>query len=262
MSSISKIKNSGKPLPPRVLLFGDSGVGKTSTAALAYKPVILGTEDGTGLLKVPCFPLAKRLDDVTDSVQSLLVEDHGFKTLVIDSVDGVEHLSDRSVCDRHGKEFMSDFAYYKGNVESLGRMERLLHDLDHLRAEKSMQIILISHSIRVTVEDPTIGAFDRMEPNLYKKFVPLVVAWSDVCAFMDFEKVITNKGDKESSRTVRTTRKSASNSRVIHFQDDGSFIAKNRRGLPSSLNVDVDEGWSAVEAEMKEAQQTKKGKAK
>jgi hypothetical protein len=79
---------------------------------------------------------------------------------------------------------------------------------------------------------------------------------------MDFEKVITNKGDKESSRTVRTTRKSASNSRVIHFQDDGSFIAKNRRGLPSSLNVDVDEGWAAVEAEMKEAQQTKKGNAK
>ena len=79
---------------------------------------------------------------------------------------------------------------------------------------------------------------------------------------MDFEKVIADKGDKSSSRTVRTTRKSAAKSRVIHFQDDGSFIAKNRRGLPNSLNIDIDEGWSAVEKAMKEAQTPTKGKGK
>lgn len=262
MSSISKIELSGKPLPPRVLLYGPAGVGKTHAAALAYKPVVLGTEDGTGLLKVPCFPIAKTYDDVLNSLQSLSQEDHDFRTLVIDSIDGVEHLIDRSVCDRHGKEFMSDFAYYKGNIESFGRIEKLLHDLDDLRSSREMQIILISHSIRVTVEDPTVGAFDRMEPNLYKKAVPLCVAWSDVVAHMDFEKIITTKGDKDSSRTVRTTRKSAAKSRVIHFQDDGSFIAKNRRGLPDSLKIGIDDGWSVVEKAMKEAQTQTQAKEK
>ncbi len=262
MSSISKIQTSGKPAPPRVLLYGPPGVGKTHTAAQAFKAVILGTEDGTGLLKVPCFPVAKTADDVRDSIKALMNDDHDFRTVVIDSAGGVEHLNDRAVCDKHGMEFMSDFPFYKGNVESFGRMEQLLHDLDDLRASRGMQIILISHSIRVTVEDPTIGPFDRMEPNLYKKAVPLIVAWSDIVGAMEFEKVITDKGDKSSSRTVRTTRKSASNSRVIHFQDDGSFIAKNRRGLPNSLNIGIDEGWSAVEKAMKEAQTPTKGKGK
>jgi hypothetical protein len=262
MSSLDKIEVSGKPQPARVLLYGPAGVGKTTAASRAFKPAILGTEDGTGLLSVPCFPIAKSYDDVLDSLKALMQEDHEFRTLVIDSIDGVEHLIDKSVCDRHGKEFMSDFAYYKGNIESFGRVESLLHDLDDLRSSRGMQIILISHSIRVTVEDPTIGAFDRMEPNLYKKAVPLIVAWADIVGHMDFEKVITDKGDKTSSRTVRTTRKSASKSRVIHFQDDGSFIAKNRRGLPDSLNVEFEDGWSEVESAMKEAQNPTKGKGK
>jgi hypothetical protein len=238
-------------------MHGGNGVGKTTCATGAFKPVVLGTEDGLGLLTVPVFPQPKTIMDVEQAILELISEEHDYRTLVIDTIDGVEGLIDTEVCAKGGKEFMSDFAYYRGNVESASRIEKLLHLLDDLRAARSMQIILISHSVRNTVEDPVIGAYDRMEPNLYRKAVPLLTAWADNVGFLDLERVITDKGDKD-SKTVRTSR--TSGSRFLNFEDTGSFVAKNRRGLPPQIEITVGQGWSAVEKAMKTAE--KKGNRK
>ena len=253
---ISAIENSGSPLPPRAFLYGGPGVGKTTAAALSYSPVVASTEDGLGLLEVNAFPLIENFSQFKQAIKELIEEDHEYRTLVVDSIDGIEAQIGEAVCAKHGKEFMSDFPYYRGNIEAVGWLEHILHDLDDLRRKKKMQIILISHAVRNTVEDPTVGAFDRMEPNLYKKAVPMVVSWADIVGFMDHERVITNKGGKESSKTVRTSRMSGS--RFIHFDDSGAFIAKNRRGLPPQIEISANEGWSAVEKAMKAAQEGNK----
>ena len=55
--SLDDIKHGGDMKPPRILLYGVEGVGKTTFAACAPAPIFIRTEDGLGELEVPAFPL-------------------------------------------------------------------------------------------------------------------------------------------------------------------------------------------------------------
>jgi AAA domain len=57
--------------PPRILIHGVHGVGKTTYAAGAPDPVFILTEDGLGTLDVPHFPLARTFDEVMQALASL-----------------------------------------------------------------------------------------------------------------------------------------------------------------------------------------------
>jgi hypothetical protein len=47
MISLANVHESAATWPPRVLVHGQEGVGKTSLAAKFPKPIFLQTEDGT-----------------------------------------------------------------------------------------------------------------------------------------------------------------------------------------------------------------------
>jgi hypothetical protein len=251
-NALKNISKSGNPGPARNIIYGPPGVGKTTCSSLAFKPIGIGTEDGWGFSDVDHFPKPNSYADISEQLKTLMVEEHGYRTLIVDSLDGVEKLIERAICEKHGHQFMSDFPFYRGNVEAVGWIENLLHDLDDLRRLKNMQLIVISHAARVTVEDPTLGAYDRMEPNLYKKSVPLFVAWADNVGYMDFQRIADSKKTRDSKKTVPTAK--TTGVRIMKFVDNGSFIAKNRRGLPSEIEIEADKGWSVVEEAMKAAQ--------
>ena len=99
LTSISSGKSKKKP---RITLYGDSGVGKTTLACSAPKPIVLRTEDGLGILDVPHFPMAITLDDVMSGIATLFTEKHDFQTFVIDSADWLEPLIWADVCQANG----------------------------------------------------------------------------------------------------------------------------------------------------------------
>ena len=45
------------PKTERVIVYGESGLGKTTFATSAPNPIVIQTEDGLGEIDVPCFPL-------------------------------------------------------------------------------------------------------------------------------------------------------------------------------------------------------------
>src|SRR5690606_7152018 len=69
LSSISRTTRNS--LPPRVVVHGDGGVGKSTFAAGAYKPVFLPFEDGLSGLEVDAFPLLRSYQDAIDALASL-----------------------------------------------------------------------------------------------------------------------------------------------------------------------------------------------
>src|SRR5690606_39867123 len=56
--SLASLQTSTALRPPRVLIHGVAGIGKSTFAASADAPVFVLTEDGLGKLQVPHFPLA------------------------------------------------------------------------------------------------------------------------------------------------------------------------------------------------------------
>jgi hypothetical protein len=81
-------------LPPRVLIHGQEGVGKTTLAAAFPKPVFIQVEDGCpGGLELSSFGLLDTYPQFRNALTALATDkQYDFKTVVVDSLDVLEKL--------------------------------------------------------------------------------------------------------------------------------------------------------------------------
>ena len=89
---LSSISKTTMPQAIQFVVYGNAGVGKTTLASQAPKPIFIQTEDGAGNLQVDAFPLAESYDNVLGMLDALGAQDHDYKTVVIDSIDHLEPL--------------------------------------------------------------------------------------------------------------------------------------------------------------------------
>jgi len=66
--SLSSLRITTALQPPRILIHGVAGIGKSTFAADADAPVVVMTEDGLGRLQVPHFPLATSYAEVAEAL--------------------------------------------------------------------------------------------------------------------------------------------------------------------------------------------------
>lgn len=241
MSLISSITKGREAQPPRIMIYGSEGVGKSTFAALAPNPVFVQTEDGLSEIDCSKFPLAKSFDDVVLQLQAVRDEQHDYGTVVIDSLDWLERLVWDRVCADYGVKSIekADGGYGKGYVHALTYWRQIVSLLNDIRTRKGMAVILIAHAAVERFEDPEHAAYDRYTPRLHKKACSLVCEWVDAVLF--------------ASRRMRvdsTTGKAApvgadGGERILRTNGSPACIAKNRFGLPTELPL----SWSAfVEA--------------
>ena len=241
MSLISSITKGREAQPPRIMIYGSEGVGKSTFAALAPNPVFVQTEDGLSEIDCSKFPLAKSFDDVVLQLQAVRDEQHDYGTVVIDSLDWLERLVWDRVCADYGVKSIekADGGYGKGYVHALTYWRQIVSLLNDIRARKGMAVILIAHAAVERFEDPEHAAYDRYTPRLHKKACSLVCEWVDAVLF--------------ASRRMRvdsTTGKAApvgadGGERILRTNGSPACIAKNRFGLPTELPL----SWAAfVEA--------------
>ncbi|MCC7083536.1 MAG: AAA family ATPase, partial [Pirellulales bacterium] len=87
MSLLAQIHKGKQPLPPRLVLYGTEGIGKSTFAASAPAPIFIQTEDGLAEIDCDKFPVAQTLDEVVAALTALHAESHEYQTVVIDSLD-------------------------------------------------------------------------------------------------------------------------------------------------------------------------------
>ena len=88
--SLASLRMTSALTPPRILIHGVAGVGKSTFAADADRPVFIMTEDGLGKLQVPHFPLATSYAEIAGGLDALLTEDPEFGTVVIETIARLE----------------------------------------------------------------------------------------------------------------------------------------------------------------------------
>jgi hypothetical protein len=241
--SLASLKRSTALTPPRILLHGVAGVGKTTFAAKAREAVVVPVEDGLGTLEVDHFPLATSLADVTEALTALYSEPHEFRTVVIDSVDWLEPLIWKHVCATNKWGSIEAPGFGKGYAAALDVWREYLEALDALRTERGMTVIQIAHTDIKRFDSPEYEPYDRYVIKLHSRASALLQEHSDVVLFANY-RLSTVKADVGFGKTV--TRALGKGERVIHTAERPAFLAKNRYGLPDSLDLD----WQAFAAAM------------
>jgi hypothetical protein len=225
------------------LTYGTSGVGKTTFAADMPNSVFIQTEDGAGSLTLQAFPLAKSYDDVMAAITALC-EKHEYKTVVIDSLDHLEPLIWKKVCEDNNVKSIEQLTYGKGYTMALDLWRDLLSGLRHLRDNQGMNVMLIAHHQIRKHADPELEQIDRYEIKLHAKASALVQESCDLVLFAK-HKVMVKKEDTGFGNT--RARGISTGKRVLCTVETPAYVAKNRFGLPDEIDL----SWDALTTAMK-----------
>lgn len=230
---LKAIKRNKDILPPRIMLYGPHGLGKTTFGAGAPAPIFILTEDGLGQLEVEHFPLAKSFDDVQDALKALQ-GDHDYQTVVIDSLDWLDNLIWETI---NAKYDAKDLAYGKGAVIAADYWRKILDGLNSLRS-KGMAVVMLAHCEIKRFDSPEVEPYERYQPKLQARSSALVQEWAD-CVFFANYKTVVKSSDVGFNQKV--TRGITTGERLMYTAERPAYLAKNRYSLPDALPLD----WQA-----------------
>ncbi len=235
---LEQITRGRSSAPRRLMLYGTHGVGKSTFASCAPKPVFIQTEDGLGEIECDKFPLTTTFDQAMRALSELYTDKHAFRTVVVDSLDWLERLIWTDVCHKRGVESIEDIGYSKGYVFALTQWREFLEGLTALRNDRGMMVTLIAHARIERFENPETESYDRYVPRLHRLASQIVQEWCDEVLFAAF-KVYTKQTDEGFDR--KRAQGIGTGERIIRTVERPSHVAKNRLNLPEEMPLD----WNA-----------------
>lgn len=247
--TLQSLKPTTADQPPRLLVYGPPGIGKTSLAAEFPDVAFVRVEDGIpGGVDVQAFPVASTFNDVIEALGVLYTEEHDRKTVVVDSITEMQKLVFAETCERgdeHGnrKASIEGFGYGKGYVLAKRVMDEFLHAINVLRREKGMTIVLIAHSTVTRFDDPESESYDQWSIDLHKQLVGMVEREMDAILLLK-----TPVDVRTEDKGLKGSRAIASAKRIRKMYTEGTpaMIAKNRYGLPPEMRFDLGAGYAAL----------------
>ena len=230
-SVFSSIQKGRLSKPPRIVLYGMEGIGKSSFASRFPTPIFIQTEDGLSQLDCARFPLSKNENDVVEKLDALAYGNHDFKTVVIDSLDWLERLIWDEVCSENKVENIEKIGFARGYTYALTHWRKILEQLTTLR-ERGMIVLLLAHAIAEDYNDPEVAGLKRFTPRLHKTARSLIAEYVDA-VFLATRKFGAAKGDVNNPRIIRTD--------ASPYQ-----VAKSRYSIPAELPLDADAVLTAI----------------
>lgn len=240
---INSITTESNNYPPRIIFYGPEGIGKTLWASQSPKPIFIPTEDGAGKLKLASFPQVKTFDDVIKAMTTLLKEDHGYQTVVLDTMSRLEQIVHGEIREEHNTKKDGDvFASYGRGFKFVPPyFDRLIKGMNMLR-QKGMMVLILGHSEIKKYESPDTATYDRYFLNCHEKIRDMMYQWCDAMLFAKY-KIFTTT-EQTAFNQVKARGTAGQCERVIYTEERATHHAKNRYELPYEISFTKTFDWN------------------
>lgn len=220
--------------PLIVTICGNPGSGKTSLAASFPKPFLIRTTGEAvprDLAEAPdTLDEVQKVADLWSQLMALLDEEHNYKTLIIDSVTGLEALfvADVLASDPKARGLNQALGGYgAGRAAVVAQHARVRKAAEALRKRRGMHVVFVAHADIVRVDPPDSDAYSLYSLRLDNKSMAPFVDSVDVVGFVKQHVVVM--GDEGAKKAVTT------GDRVLSTYMTPSSIQKNRLGILEDL---------------------------
>lgn len=206
--------------PPKVVIYGPEGIGKTTLASKFPQPIFIDFEGGSSRMDVDRIPRPGSLAELKAILDELQKDHADYKTLVLDTADWLEQLVINHVCADRKVKALGEVAYGQGYNLVADVFAQLLDRLAQFQAATGMGVLFCAHAIQRKVDNPEqMSTYDHWELKLSKKACPLLKEWCDFLLFYKYETDLVKDGEK--TRAV-------SQERVICSGHTAWYDAKSR----------------------------------
>ena len=223
---------------------GDAGSGKTSLASTFPDPFIIRTSGEAVPRDIENAPAGlapvggKKKegsalwdeDELFGQLKALLQDDHQYKTLIIDSVTGLEALFVANIIDAQPTKQKSMNAAGSGFGSAwdtvVGKHGRIRKAAELLRDRRGMIVIFIAHVEVDRVDPPDGEAYSKYNLQLHRKTAPVYINNSDVVGFIKQERFVMDDGKAKTS-----------DERVMVVDMSPANVSKNRLGIKGNITL-------------------------
>lgn len=218
----------------KVLLYGVEGVGKSTWAAGAPRPIFLNFEDGVADIEVDKTERLTSYPETLDAMRWLHGGEHDYQSVVFDTVDWFERLVQQQVCENARTTNIEkvDGGFGKGYVAAASLFQEFLQGLEMLSAERRLNIIMLGHCTRAKVQDPERESYETFTPDLHKLAAATLREWCDEVLFASY-RTFTRTEDEGFSK--KRTIAVGGSERFIRANHSAGVQAKNRLDMPDEI---------------------------
>jgi hypothetical protein len=234
-----KISRGRTDDPERLLVYGGPGIGKSTLAANAPRPVFLDLEGGTAQLDVARVEGLTRWEDLLAAVQALTTDAHDFETVVIDTLDRAEWLCWQHLMQKENVRSIEKIGkgFGKGYTAAYEEFRRLFGSLEALWRQRRMRVIVLAHAALENVRNPTGPDYQRYTLKVHKQVAGMFYEACDATLFAHYDVAVSKSDDDDRARAS-----TISDVRYVYTVEQGTHLAKNRYGLPARMPL----SWDAL----------------
>lgn len=268
--SLKNVATKARARPNRVVLYAVEGWGKSSWGCMTPSPIFLMTKGEDGLRKLienGLVPETPHFDDEATTwnelllgVRALLVDEaHGYKTLVLDVLNGAAKLCVDHVCRTNFGGDMEKFNDYGRGWKIVPSEWQKFLDLLTQVNESGMTVLCLAHADVKTFKNPEGPDFDQYVPRMPPQLWEPTQEWSDMVLFGQLETFVAGEKDvKKKGKGV------GGQDRVIRCERTATAVAKHRHGLPEIIpcGAGAKNAWNAFAAALVAGRQKAQAEAK